>query len=216
MKKPTYQRINIKHRHTGIFPPPVDLRLHRNPILKHLINKRHLLHHPITNPRSIQALLVREKLRRLRAALLRGCVLRQQLQRRKIQQHKTATTILVKPVNHAEHTIHIIRQFLARELRIGKEGCVTQVVSADPDGVDGFRGRVGEEFGSVLGAEFAVCDEGGEFVAYNVWEGCVDCGEVSRSDLVGAYGTGDGVVEEWFRGVDAGVAWPGEAAGCGG
>lgn len=114
-------------------------------------------------------------------AICRDCVLRQELQRSQIHEHKVPSTILVQLIHSIINTINIILQRLASDLGIGEEGIVAEIVGSNPDCVDGVASGAGEEF-LVCGAVsvFGVCNEGREFVGLDRGEGGVDCGEVAR------------------------------------
>jgi hypothetical protein len=142
-------------------------------------------------------------------------VLRDQLQRREVQQDEVAGAALVQAVYYVVHAVDIIAERLACDLAVGEEGVVSDVVCADPDGVDGGGGGAGEEGGAVGGDVFGVGEVGGELVVEDVRERCVDAGEPARGYGIGADCAANGVVVQGAVGVDGGVTRPDEAAGGG-
>lgn len=207
---------DIKIRNIRPRPRIIHTGLKRRPILVNRIDGIHRLEHAVGDLRDVAAgeiFLIGEVLGLVEAAVRGVRVLRDEEQRREVEEDEVAGAAGVQRVDDVVHAVDVVGEDFARDLAVGEEGVVADVVGADPDGVDGGVGRPREEGGAVDGEEFGVGEVGGEFVAEDVWEGGVDGVQGARGDLVGADGAGDGVVVKGAVGVVGGVAGPDEAAG---
>ena len=96
---------------------------------------------------------------------------------------------------------------------VSQKGIVSDIVGANPDGVNGAGGIPSEKCRAVLRDVFRIGDKRREFVIGDVREGGIDSAEPARGDIVGTDSAADSVVIEGRVAVDGCVAWPDAAAG---
>lgn len=167
----------------------------RSAVLVHLVESCHRVLHAVVHVRHV-ATVGRPELSCVEPALRGQLVLRQQIEGRQIQKDEVAATVLVQAVYGVVDAVHIVCNSFVGALRVGDESVVAQVIGADPYSI---RGRIllaGEEWLACRGHDvLRVCDEGGQFVAFNIWER--DCRrELTRSDVIGANSSRNSVVVE--------------------
>lgn len=142
------------------------------------------------------------------AAVVRVGVERGQLQGRRVQQHEAPAAGLVDGVEDGPDAVDKVADGLAGRLRVGQEGVKAQVVGADPDRIHGVGGiAVG-----IQRLEGDIGLERGDLVVQDSGELPVHERGIPRHDLVGAYGTADGVVHQLGAGTEGGGLSPREAA----
>jgi len=165
------------------------------------------------------------------AALAGIRIQRREPQGRVVEEHEIARALGVEGVEDGEDAVGVVGQRVAGHLRVGQVRADAQVVSADPQRVDGvggraFRREVGLAEGGVVGRSGAegggVGDEGGDLILQDGGEVAERGGQEARRDVVGADGARDGIVVELqlrrpgagdgLAGVLDDVARPGTAA----
>lgn len=95
-----------------------------------------------------------------------------------------ASAIVVEARDLFVYAVHVVCDCLALDLAVGEEGVVSEIVGADPDGINCAFGLSREKFGAIRPTVLRICDESREFVASNVRKGCVYGSELTWCDLV--------------------------------
>lgn len=210
-----HQRVDVKVCNLGAGPGIVHAGFERCAVLVNAVDGCDRLKHAVADLGNVTAgygFFVGKKLRRIEAAGRRNTVLRAEVQRREVHEYEVAGAVAVKSVYGCVHTVYVVDERLIGDLFVGQKSIVSDVVGADPDGVDGAGGGPSEEGGAVLGDVFRVGDKSGEFVVCNVREWGVDGAEPARGDIVGTDSAANGVIIESGVTVDGGVARPDTAA----
>jgi hypothetical protein len=199
----TYQSVGIKDSQLGASP----LRDNgRSLILVDLVSIPHKIPDILTESRKVGNLYVPVSPKHTLAILstvLLCSINRSVLKRRHVLQDKVPGTRLVEIIEGTDDAVGDVDETDIWKLLMRNEGVGTDIVGTDPDGVDGLAGLDLEELGVGL--------VGWDLVFANGWE--EGATEGSGSEIVGADGTGDGVVVECSARVLRDVTSPSAAAG---
>jgi hypothetical protein len=131
-----------------------------------------------------------------------------EVQRRNVLENKVPSTVVVYALDRFEHTVGVVDNCGACDLRVGDESIVAKVVCADEYTVDSLVWRVVHEFRTVLIDKLGVGDVGRDFVLFDGGEEVVDGGKGAWGDIVTADSTRNCVVVDVCAGVLSNVLWP--------
>jgi hypothetical protein len=134
--------------------------------------------------------------------------LRSEVQRRNILENEVPSTVVVYALDRFEHTVGVVDDRGACDLRVGDESIVAKVVGSYPDSVDSLVWRVVHEFRTVLVDILGVGDVGRDLVLFDGRKEVVDSSKGAWGDIVTADSARNCVVVDVCGGVLSNVLWP--------